>query len=63
MGKRDPTLKERMLFLINPQKANLEYNRRLNADDKERRAKRGGGTPRMSYGNHGASQTLNSMVG
>jgi len=63
MGKRDPTLKERMLFLINPQKANQEYNRRLNADDKERRAKRGGGTPRMSYGNHGASQTLNSMVG
>ena len=29
----------------------------------KRRKARRGGSPRMSYGNHGASQTLNSMIG
>lgn len=65
MGKRDPTLKERVMFLFNPARANQEYNRRLNGEDeawKEKQNKRSA-SPRMSYGNHGASQTLNSMVG
>ena len=65
MGKRDPTLKERVMFLFSPEKANEEYSRRMNELDKETKAGRGrgGSSPRMSYGNHGASQTLNSMVG
>ena len=62
MGKRDPTLKERMLFLFSPERANREYSRRLNGAKGERE-KRRGSAARMSYGNHGASQTLNSMVG
>ena len=62
MGKRDPTLKERLLFVFSPARANREYDRRMKADDQEQQAQRGG-SPRMSYGNHGASQTLNSMVG
>ena len=62
MGKRDPTLKERMLFLFSPERANREYNRRLNEDGQKKETKRGA-PARMSYGNHGASQTLNSMVG
>ena len=67
MAKKDPTLKERMLFLVSPEKANKAYNRRMNEQDagkENRQGKRGGsGSPRMNYGNHGASQTLNSMVG
>ena len=32
-------------------------------EQSKRRKARRGGSPRMSYGNHGASQTLNSMIG
>lgn len=65
MAKRDPTLKERVLFLFSPERANKEYNKRLNAEDaaREDKQKKRSASPRMSYGNHGASQTLNSMVG
>lgn len=65
-AKRDPTIKERVMFLFSPKKANKEYNRRLRAEDEANQAnpQRGkSGSVRMSYGNHGASQTLNSMVG
>ena len=65
MAKRDPTLKERVLFLFSPTRANKEYNRRMNAEEaaKSEKQARRSGSLRMSYGNHGASQTLNSMVG
>ena len=33
MAKKDPTLKERMLFLVSPEKANKAYNRRMNEQD------------------------------
>ena len=65
MANKDPTLKERALFLFSPKKANDAYNRRLR-EAEEKPASGSGGKPgkapaRMSYGNHGASQTLNSM--
>ena len=67
MANKDPTLKERALFLFSPKKANDAYNRRLR-EAEEKPASGSGGKPgkapaRMSYGNHGASQTLNSMIG
>ena len=67
MANKDPTLKERALFLFSPKKANDAYNRRLR-EAEEKPASGSGGKPgkapaRMSYGNHGASQTLNSLVG
>ena len=67
MGKRDPTMYERMLNVISPERAKAAYARRIGAMDgggaKEGGARPGAGSPRMSYGNHGASQTLNSMIG
>lgn len=46
MGKRDPTLGERLKSLFSPERG------------KKREA-----APKMSYGMHGASQTLNSLIG
>ena len=63
-----PKLSERALYLFSPKRGNDAYNRRLRrereqeqGDDKSRQ--RGGSSPRMSYASHGASQTLNSLVG
>ena len=52
-----PTLRERALFLLNPTRGTEAYRNRV----REEQGKTG--IPRMSYGSHGASQTLNSMVG
>ena len=66
---KDPTLRERALYLFNPKKGEEAYNRRI---EKEQGKETGSGpqtgssgliSPRMSYGSHGASQTLNSLVG
>lgn len=63
-----PKFSERALYLFSPKRGNDAYNKRL----REERAKeqgaaesreRGRSGPRMSYASHGASQTLNSMVG
>lgn len=62
MGRKDPNLKERFLFLFNPDKANREYRQRL-SEGQNKAPGRGHSAPRMSYGNHGASTTLNSMIG
>lgn len=65
MGK-NPNLRERALFLFNPERGNRAYNERLNREDAEKKAKAGAASPKMSatyYGNHGASTTLNSMIG
>lgn len=51
MGKRDPTILERLTFLVNPERGMKNYRERLNSE------------PRMSYGKHGASASLNSLVG
>ena len=52
MGKRDPTIRERFLYLVNPERGMKEYRERLKTS-----------APKMSYGKHGASTTLNSMIG
>ena len=61
MGKKEPTLRERALFLISPKRGNEAYRKRM----AELQAGRDAPT-RMAatgYGNHGASTTLNSMIG
>ena len=62
LAGQKPTFSERALYLFSPKRAQEKYNTRLRETGKET-----GGTkiasPRMSYGNHGASQSLNSMVG
>lgn len=63
MEDKKPNLKERMLFLFSPEAANKEYRKRMGTTEEKQKASRQSGAPRMSYGNHGASQTLNSMVG
>lgn len=63
-----PKFREHALYLFSPKRGNDAYNKRLREErDKEQGAtesrKRGGSGPRMSYASHGASQTLNSLVG
>lgn len=65
MKKAEPNFRERAMFLINPKRGSDAYTQRL-----KREAARGvgGGKTRMysswtGYGNHGASRTLNSMIG
>ena len=66
---KEPTLRERALYLFSPKKGEEAYNRRIEKEkaQEEKDAPgtgRGGITsPRMSYGSHGASHTLNSLVG
>ena len=58
-----PKLRERALFLLSPTRGNKAYNDRLKREQEKLNNANNSGTPRMSYGSHGASQTLNSMVG
>lgn len=63
-----PTFRERALYLVNPKKGNDAYNARLRKEraqeaPKEPEGQRRAGGPRMSYGSHGASNTLNSLIG
>ena len=64
MSEKDPKLRERLLYLVNPKRGNDAYNKRLR---KQEEAVKGTGgniaAPRMSYGSYGASRTLNSLVG
>lgn len=64
MSRKDPTFRERALFLFNPAKGSELYRERIKRE-REQEAAEGqtAAAPRMSYGRHGASQTLNSMVG
>lgn len=59
--KDKPTFGERFLFLFNPERGTERYLDRLRqeqgASDRENTA------PRMSYGMHGASRSLNALVG
>ena len=63
-NKHEPNWKERAIFLFNPKKGNEVFQERLRrehdaAADEQR-------SPRMAatgYGNHGASTTINSLVG
>lgn len=60
MSDKKPNLRERALFLLSPNRANKAYQKRTNKALGMSGAKMiaGGG-----YGNHGASATLNSMIG
>lgn len=62
MNSKAPKLHERALFLVSPKMANKVYTERMKREMQEEKRKE----PQMSatgYGNHGASTTLNSMVG
>ena len=65
MEDKRPNLRERALYLVSPKRGEQAYNRRIQKDqDKKPGGSAGGaGSPRMSYGSHGASRTLNSLVG
>ena len=61
-----PTLRERALYLFSPKRGNDAYNERLRKERAQEEQAAGiqpGGSPRMSYGSYGASQTKNSMLG
>lgn len=63
MGK-EPNFRERALFLVNPKRGSKAYNDRLTRENGA--AKPDSGTPKKAvsyYGRHGASTTLNSMLG
>ena len=59
----DPNLKERLLFLVSPKKGNEAYNRRIRREEGDNEERSGPARQRMSYGSHGASRTLNSLIG
>lgn len=52
----EPTIWERALYLFSPQRGHDAYTQRI-----EREKQQEG--PKMSYGSHGASRTLNSLIG
>lgn len=61
-----PNARERLLYLFSPKRGNDAYNERLRkerASEAASESKRANTGPRMSYGSHGASGTLNSLVG
>lgn len=55
---RDPNLRERLLFLMSPERGAKAYRNRLKTEVLERYKMAATG-----YGKHGASKTLNSMIG
>lgn len=59
---KEPKLHERLLYAVSPKLGNNAYNKRIKRKQQEEIQKRFGSL-RMSYGSHGASQTLNSMIG
>lgn len=63
MSSKDPTFRERALFLLNPQKGNEAYRERIKREREQESTDSKKAAPRMSYGSHGASTTLNSLVG
>ncbi len=67
MQKKEPNIKERILFLVSPKAGNKAYSERLKRErDSGQAAKQADGRSKMAatgYGNHGASTTLNSMIG
>lgn len=57
----EPNVLERALYLFNPKKGNEVYTRRIQKEKNQGENRKS--APKMSYGSHGASQTLNSLVG
>ena len=63
MGKKiEPNLRERAVFLINPKKGNELFQKRL-AEERKTAPESERKMAATGYGNHGASLTLNSMIG
>ena len=65
MKKTEPTLKERAMFLLAPKAGEKAYQERVRRE-KEQAAQTAQDGPQMrasGYGSHGASRTLNSMIG
>lgn len=66
MSKK-PNIRERALFFISPEKGNRAYSERLKreaaAESPDRTGRSGPKQSATYYGNHGASRTLNSMIG
>lgn len=60
--RKDPTLRERALFLFSPKRGNQVYSDRMKRERAEE-AKDQVSMAATGYGNHGASTTLNSMIG
>lgn len=60
--KKEPKLHERLLYAVNPKLGSNAYEKRIKKEQQEENQKRFGSL-QMSYGSHGASQTLNSMIG
>lgn len=69
MNSKDPNIRERALYLFSPKRGAEAYNRRMQKEQEKEalgspgRGRSGMETPRMSYGSHGASRTLNSLIG
>lgn len=63
MKRRDwPKFGERALFLISPERGNRKYLERINREQEDKQKVRKT-MAASGYGNHGASTTLNSMIG
>lgn len=62
MGKRDPTVGERLLYLFSPKRGSEAYTDRMKREAISGED-RGNEAPRMNYGMHGASYSLNSLIG
>lgn len=62
MQKKEPTLWERALFLVAPKKGEQAYQARTRSEP-AKAAPQGAQMRASGYGNHGASRTLNSMIG
>lgn len=60
---KEPNLLERALFLVSPKRGKESWAKRLQKEQEAGGKVAGPQTPRMSYGSHGASQTLNSLIG
>ena len=66
MKKNDPIFRVRVRPSRMPKRGSEAYRKRREqeqAREQEQKQPRRAGAPRMSYGNHGASQALNSLVG
>ena len=61
MSEKEPRLRERLLYLVSPKRGNDAYNKRLQKEYPSGREQIK--SPKMSYGSHGASQTLNALIG
>jgi len=58
MSKKKPNLLERALYMVAPKQGEKAYRDRMSRENK-----RSPTQPKMSYGQHGASHSLNSLIG